>query len=66
MKHRFKKEQRAYKGAPSDWPRQGGWLVDIFAYSEGYCNGPECLDCGQAWCHHHYPEVYSEECPARS
>lgn len=26
--------------------------IDIFAFSFGYCNGPECTVCHQSWCQH--------------
>lgn len=26
--------------------------IDTFAYSIGYCNGPTCINCHDAWCHH--------------
>jgi len=26
--------------------------VDIFAYYSGNHNGPECVLCGDSWCHH--------------
>lgn len=26
--------------------------VDLFAFSLDICNGPECVDCGAAQCHH--------------
>jgi hypothetical protein len=34
--------------------------VDIFAYEYGYCNGPECVKCGDSWCHHCQPKI--KEC----
>jgi hypothetical protein len=37
--------------------------IDIFAYEAGeFCNGPKCLDCGAAKCHHCNPDFYEEEC----
>ena len=38
--------------------------IDLFAgVSEGFHNGPRCLDCGRVGCHHCDPEMYQEECP---
>lgn len=39
--------------------------VDIFAFDGGpYCNGPRCVDCGTAKCHHHHKQWWKEECNA--
>lgn len=34
--------------------------IDIFAYEEGFCNGPECQKCGYSFCHHCNPEGYKD------
>lgn len=69
MKHRWKKDGRVFDTFHSlvrDPNRsQNGWIVDIFAFDGGYCNGPLCLDCGRTGCHHCHPEMYDEECPSR-
>jgi hypothetical protein len=37
--------------------------VDIFAFTEGpICNGPECVACGMAKCHHHDHEWWLGDC----
>jgi len=40
-----------------------GDAVDLFRFSENYCNGPECFDCGRSRCHHCFPEFDMEQCP---
>ncbi len=40
-------------------------IIDIFAHSSGYHNGPECSVCGKSFCHHCNPECYKEECLGR-
>lgn len=43
-----------------------GQGVDIFAYEGGggYCNGPRCVDCGEAKCHHCNKDWWKEDCSA--
>lgn len=36
--------------------------IDIFAYENGYHNGPVCEVCGKKFCHHCDPKCYEEEC----
>lgn len=41
----------------------GGQDINTFAgVNRGFCNGPLCVACGRAVCHHCYPEVYDEVC----
>lgn len=37
--------------------------VDIFRVDAGHCNGPECMRCGERFCHHCEPP-YEDECPS--
>lgn len=53
----------------TDWDTSESLIhsgVDIFAFEGGgpYCNGPKCVNCGMAKCHHHYHEWWKEECSA--
>jgi len=42
-----------------------GETIDIFAYEQGNCNGPKCVDCGVDACHHCFSEWWSlKNCPA--
>lgn len=36
--------------------------IDIFAFENGFHNGPKCTRCGKEFCHHCNPECYQEEC----
>ena len=38
--------------------------IDEFAVDVGYHNGPECVRCGESFCHHCNPECYDEPCTA--
>ena len=44
------------------WKLDAYGEIDIFAYNEGYHNGPECVVCGVSFCEHCHPEFYYEEC----
>lgn len=50
---------------PEDFPGDAdvNWFAGV---SEGYHNGPRCLDCGCAVCVHCHPEVLAESCPGSS
>lgn len=43
------------------WKRYEG-EIDIFAYSQDYCNGPVCTACGYYFCHHCTGGVALEDC----
>ena len=48
------RSRRAYHGKGSKghkWKKKDG-RIDIFAYEDGYCNGPVCSVCGYGFCHH--------------
>lgn len=49
MKHRWKLDE---DGKP-----------DIFAFESGHHNGPQCLRCGESFCHHCW-QPYEDECPS--
>lgn len=36
--------------------------VDVFALDAGWHNGPRCVDCGMALCHHCHPYWWRGEC----
>jgi len=48
-------DQRApYEKDPQGhvWETYEDGSINIFAYSEGYCNGPVCVNCKASFCHH--------------
>ena len=48
---------------PHDWKLDDDGEVDVFAFYEGYHNGPVCLRCGETFCKHCVsPERMTEPC----
>jgi hypothetical protein len=45
-----------------DWRKDEYGEIDTFALDNGYHNGPECLRCGETFCHHCRPEKMNEDC----
>ncbi len=42
------------KPGEHDWIKNKDGSIDIFAYEDGYCNGPRYLLCGYEYCVHCY------------
>jgi hypothetical protein len=47
------------------WQRLPNGEINKWAVSWGYCNGPECVECGYSFCENCYPNEYDSECPGR-
>lgn len=43
-----------------NWHREKDGFISNAMYSVGYCNGPECIDCGLSDCHHCNQEMYKD------
>lgn len=43
-----------------------GNQINIFAYSSGYHNGPQCKNCGFSFCHHCENEMEIPHCSMRN
>jgi hypothetical protein len=48
------------------WQKTQDGKINNWAYSEGYSNGPKCVECGYEFCEHCNPEEYDSECPGRA
>ena len=44
-----------YQNSGHVWKEDEDGEVTVFAHSEGYCNGPECVVCGYSPCWHCEP-----------
>lgn len=49
------------KTTKHSWCKDEYGDIDIFGYSDGFCNGPKCEICGYSFCHHCYPNRYSDK-----
>lgn len=49
--------------AKHQWAETEWGSVDIFAYDEGFHNGPRCELCGRTGCRHCDRAMEDEECP---
>lgn len=45
-----------------DWILDEDGEIDVWQLSTGYHNGPRCYRCGEAFCEHCYPEIFTEDC----
>ena len=43
---------RRVKSRKHRWKKYDDGEIDFFAWDSGYCNGPQCLDCGESFCVH--------------
>jgi len=48
------------------WQKLGNGEINDFAMSEGFHNGPVCVECGFHFCEHCQPEERESECPGRA
>lgn len=56
---------KTYKDTqPKDYGKDSKYAneIDIFAMSEGTCNGPKCKKCGYSFCQHCTSEFNVKEC----
>ena len=40
------------KAKKHNWKKDIDGEIDLWAWEEGYCNGPLCLECGESFCIH--------------
>ena len=43
---------RRVKSRKHRWEKCDDGEIDFFAWNDGFCNGPRCLDCGESFCVH--------------
>lgn len=61
LRDKTKKSIKPTKTTKHSWCKDDDGNIDVFGYSEGFCNGPKCEICGYSFCHHCYPNRYSDE-----
>jgi hypothetical protein len=46
------------------WALDADGEIDVWRLDAGYCNGPYCLACKEAFCKHCHPDIYTDTCDA--
>ena len=59
--HKTHETIKPNKTTKHSWCKDESGDIDVFGYSEGFCNGPKCEICNWTFCHHCNPRGYEDE-----